>query len=153
MRPLPVAFCLLLACPMAEEPDRDPTPDEMPTPDMLEVEPNDELPQDLGLVTPPFSLDGEASRCGQDGDWADADIDRFRFRVGGGGVFRLSVEGHGDWDLSLQDEDTLLWVGDHPGTDPESQEFSVDPDRVLDLVLRCWSGEDAKFRLVLSPES
>jgi hypothetical protein len=152
MRAILLATLTLAACPgptEAPEPEGEPTPD---PPDAWEVEPNDAEAQQLGPLAPPWSLEGSAARCANGEGWAGTDLDRFRFRLQHDGIAILRILGHGDFDATLARDEQLLWVGDREGTEAEEVELGADPDIELDLSIRCWSGEDASFRLELIPE-
>ncbi len=126
--------------------------DELPQPDLLEEEPNDVDSQDLGAITPGFVLGGTMSDCGEHGSFEGADVDRFAFSVEAPQQIdlRLMVRG-GDVDLRFYNPaGELLADEDSASSEGEVVLFSIGPDAVYELELRCWMGDEPDWRLVFA---
>jgi len=116
---------------------------------LIEVEPNDEVSQALGVVDLPLVVGGTMSSCGGGGSYAGSDIDRFSFSVAEPSrlLLRLEVLG-GDLDLRLYDpEGDLMADEDTPGIDAEELQLSIGPGQDYGLEVRCWMGSTPEWRL------
>ncbi|HCP45059.1 MAG TPA: hypothetical protein DIU15_03405 [Deltaproteobacteria bacterium] len=139
-----------VGCPAATSPpDEELQSSSLPIADVMEVEPNDLNPDDLGVIQPPWIVGGSSDRCGSDGDWADSDMDEFLFSVGSPTALSvvLHAEG-GDLDLYLLDaQGTLVAERQTPGLGGEELRFSLDQEVPYGLRIRCWLGEQARWAL------
>jgi hypothetical protein len=148
-------FAALAACaPTVDDGGDDPTPEATPPlppppPDQEEQEPNDENPQDLGVLALPWELSGTMSGCGEDGDWMGTDVDRFAFEVAEPSILRITlVPDHGDLDLRIFDPGgELLADLATEGVAEEALGLSIGAGASYVAEIRCWIGEGASWRL------
>ncbi len=164
-RRLPNALCfaavlsgsaLLAGCPALpgeEPPEPGPPPgsEPPPEPDLVEVEPNDDVPQALGTIEPPLLLGGRMAGCGSEGSFDGTDVDRFAFEVAAPVVLDIRLEAWGgDLDLRVYDPDgNLLSELDHSGIQSEELLLSISPSRTYSLEIVCWQGNTPEWRLAL----
>ncbi|MEE2828632.1 MAG: PPC domain-containing protein [Myxococcota bacterium] len=147
---------LMAGCPVLPgdgqpAPGPPPGPDLPPEPDLVEVEPNDEVPQALGIIELPLLLGGSMAGCGSDGSFDGTDVDRFSFEVGAPVVLDIRLEAWGgDLDLRAYDPDgNLLSELDHSGIQPEELLLSIGPERTYSLEIVCWQGNAPEWRVAL----
>lgn len=156
LAPVLLACVPMLACPPdSEEPGDEATPP-LPLPhDVDEVEPNDEVPQALGVVALPWVVAGTSSGCGSDGSWEGSDTDLLSFALAEPAIVPIDLQADGaDLDLLVWDPDSHL-MADLDGSDAfgEQVTISIGPGATYTLEIRCWMGdEDAAWRLVLGTE-
>lgn len=146
---------LLVGCPTAEpEPEQATPPEPLPV-DADEIEPNDELPNDLGVIDLPWAVGGTSHRCGNDGSWDDADVDLLSFEVAEPAIVQIDLQATGaDLDLTVFDPggDVLAHL-DSPDAFGESVTISIGPGAAYSVKIRCWMGnDDASWRLVLGED-
>ncbi len=156
-RPVPeaglVLVLLLAGCPPTTDQDEWITPPPEPPPvDASETEPNDEVPNDLGVVPLPWTIGGTSGGCGSDGSWDGADTDLLAFAVAEATLLPIELQATAaDLDLAVYDPDgDLLAHLESADAFGESLTISIGPDATYTVEIRCWIGDaDASWRLVL----
>jgi len=145
---------LLVGCPPTgpeEEPEQLTPPEPLPV-DATESEPNDAIPNDLGVIPLPWAVGGTSDGCGSDGSWDGADTDLLAFAIGEAAVVPIDLQATGaDLDLAVYDPDgDLLAHLDSADAFGEQLTISIGAGAVYTLEIRCWIGDDdPSWRLVL----
>jgi hypothetical protein len=149
------ALCLavlLTGCPAVDEESEAGAWPVWEAADAFEAEPNDEVAQDLGAISPNFYVAGRSSTCGADGAWEGADVDFLAFAFESDAFVRKRLRADGaDLDLDLYDPDgNLLRELNGTGTDDELIDVSLEAGEAYSVRIRCWLGNDDRWILAFA---
>ncbi len=123
--------------------------------DAVEVEPNDDLPWDLGRIAPDYVLGGTSDACSSEGSWDGADVDRFVFSFDADVLVRIRLRAEGaDLDFELYDPDgDLMAERDTTGVDDEVVDVGLEAGAEYGVRIRCWLGNDDRWLLAFVDRS